>query len=289
MPPPTTSSLLQTLDPLARVCVERRIFVGDDREVFIKDWLEPFDADYRYGRIEGYVLDLTGGRLWAALDLSDISDAAYRDIALRSIRPDDARASEAFLRLTRTCDPVTAVNSLTCSFAPSEWPKLAAACKVFTRRYAPLHTREEATSQAVVQESLEQELYESPSNDDVSWEFLPPDRLPSPIEKPAPGQSKHVFHCVLPDTSEKNLLESGDTTRCAGEILEVRVNEETAGLVEQMAGSPLPDPLDRKHTIVLLSCIEESLIYRRKLGRAQQVLELRTPLLPLANFAVARD
>ena len=286
-PPSITFPLPQAVESPTRVCVERRIFVGDDREVFMKDWVEPFDADYRYGRIEGYVLDLTGGRLWAALDLSDISDAAYRDIALRSVQPDDDRASAAFLRLTRTCDPVTAVNTLNCAFDSNRWPKLAAVCEVFTR-YAPPLYRDEATSMDLTKELAERDFYQHASNDDVSWEFVPPGRPPSPAESVSLGQSKHVFYCVLRASSGKHYTR-GKKMPLADKILEVTVNDETAGLVERMAGSPWPDRLDRNNTIVLLSCIEESLIYRHKLRKAQEIEKLRTPLLPLTNFAVARD
>lgn len=270
MPSSTTTPFPQTTQPFVRVCVERRIFVGDNRDVFLKEWLQPFEIDYRQGRIEGYVLDLTGGRLWAALDLSGVSDAAYRDIALRSVQRNDARASEVFRSLTRTCDPVTAVNTLTCSFDPVDWPKLAAVCEVFTRRHTPPAP--------------------DAANEDVSWQIFAGDNSPVPVEPVSVGQRKHVFHCVLASASEKSNGQTNnvDASELTDDILEVRLNEETAEVIEQMAGSQLPELLDRDDTIVLLSCIDELLQYREDMSTAHKIQKLRQQVFSMSNLVVAR-
>jgi hypothetical protein len=272
MPSSTTTPFPQTTQPLSRVCVERRIFVGDDRDAFIKEWLEQFDADYGQGRIEGYVLDLTGGELLAELVLSDVSDAAYRDIALRSVQHNDVRASEVFRSLTRTCDPVTAVNTLTCSFDANEWPQLAKVCEVFTRRHASPVLR--------------------PANADVSWQIIEGDNSPVSVMAVSAGQSEHVFHCVLTSASEKgngqrNTLDAS-ASEVTDDILELRLNEETAEVIEQMVGSPLPEMLDIDDANFLLSCIDELLQYRDEISRAHEIQELRQQVFSISNLAVAR-
>lgn len=247
----TATPLSETTELLARVCVERRIFVGDDRLAFLEDWLEPFDEDYRSGRMEGYVLDLTGGRLWAALDLSDVSPAAYRDIALLSVQPgNDTEAAEAFRTLTRTCDPITAENILTCSFDPSAWPLLATACNAFT------------------------------THEDFSWKIT--DSSFS-TQTDSLDESQHVYHCVL-----SNGYNSNESPRLGKEpahdrILELRVAEETAGLVRRSIGSRLPEPLDRNDAIVLLTAIEAVLTYKRKRIPAFRAQRLRERLSPLSR------
>lgn len=271
MPSSIATPLSPTAEPLARVCVERRIFVGEDREAFIKNWLEPFDADYGQGRIEGYVLDLAGGRLWAALDLSDISDAAYRDIALLSVAPDDAEASEAFLGLVRSCDPVTSENILTCAFDSTKWPMLAATCKAFTRNYGV------------------QEPNQSLINEDFSWVFIP-DESTVPVGVLDAEEGKHVFHCVLPNGSQKNHSQGNEETHLAGGTLRVSVkDDETVGLAKQLAGSPWPDQLDRNNAILFLTCIELALIHRHQLRNVRNVQKLLVALRPLPKLTAALD
>jgi hypothetical protein len=127
------SSNIEPPNGVPRVSAERWIFVGDDVDAFSNQWLKSFAEMHTRNRIEGHVLDLTRGRLWAALDLSRVSKEVYDDIALLVVEPEDAKASKTFLRLTHSCDPNTALNEITTAFDSLKWPKLAEACSGLAR------------------------------------------------------------------------------------------------------------------------------------------------------------
>ena len=124
-------SRTETARQMRRICAGRWIFAVDDVDRFVNEWLRPFAEMHARNRIEGYVLDLTKGRLLAALDFSGVSQEVYDDIALLIPEPDDEKAAQAFVRLVRNCNPATAPNQVALGFDEYQWPQLAITCARF--------------------------------------------------------------------------------------------------------------------------------------------------------------
>jgi hypothetical protein len=121
--------------PLEEIITSRHIWVGDNKEEFL-EWVKSFDEDYQVARIKGFALDLTGGKLWAQLYLSDISDKACKDITLQAInlQSGDGRAANVFRRFVRTCGPTIVPNHLSRGFDPEKWPAVQKACDAFVSK-----------------------------------------------------------------------------------------------------------------------------------------------------------
>jgi hypothetical protein len=260
MSAPVLALTSERLSSLPRVIVERRIFVGDDKEVFVNEWLKSFAEAYRRGRIEGYVLDLTGGRLWAALDSSGVSKEVYNDIALRAVETDDAKAVHALARLTSTCNPITAVNRLTRAFDSERWPNLAETCTAFTRRTPPLegigkllraeserleldrNRRPEFRSRvSMIVEAYPGYAYWDRDlvlrADRYHWPPWAVECVPSlhiPVGREDQTKTALVWHYILaclPKSYEYKVL----AELCGGHILEVRMSQQASSFVQLIA------------------------------------------------------
>jgi len=123
--------------PGSRVAAARWIYVGDKPEVF-RDWLKEFERAHTQTRIQGFVVDLSQGAIWAALDMSDVSQDVWNDIWLRVVdHGDDSQikdnnAVRAFNRLVRRFDPTTASISVQLKFDGEQWKQLAEVCVKFS-------------------------------------------------------------------------------------------------------------------------------------------------------------